>query len=80
MFTPNYYCCNKCGLDCEEMVMYKGMWLHLVECAYVCKCLVCEVKDWIDLELNQGFSYKMNLRCKVLNLNRRLKAILTLAG
>ena len=36
------------------MVMYEGMWLRLVECAYVCLCLDCEVKDRVDLVLNQG--------------------------
>ena len=51
------------------MVVYEGMWLRLVGYAYVCKCLDCEVKDRIDLVLNQGFGYEMNLRCKVLNLN-----------
>ena len=56
MFTPNYYCYNECGLDCEGMVVYEGMWLHLVECAYVYTCLDSEVKDRVDLVLNQRFS------------------------
>ena len=36
------------------MVVYEGMWLRLVECAYVCYCLDYEVKDRVDLVLNQG--------------------------
>ena len=51
------------------MVVYEGMWLRLVECASVYHCSDYEVKDRVDLVLNQGFGYEMNLRCKVLNLN-----------
>ena len=36
------------------MVVYEGMWLRLVECASVYHCLDCEVKDRVDLVLNQG--------------------------
>ena len=41
------------------MVVYEGMWLRLVECASVYHCLDCEVKDRVDLVLNQGLRLRI---------------------
>ena len=50
------------------MVVYEGMWLRLVECASVYHCLDYEVKDRVDLVLNQGLGLRIRdesemLRC-----------------